>query len=121
MRRSSPIAPPCVKPVEISPAADHQQQTSCLAGGALIYGMVGGTSKSGRFLLTIAVVAAVLSACAAERTGGPLVEPLPDSIAAGQFTRCNVGDTTVTVAMKRENWVQIGRASCRGRVEGSGV
>ena len=73
----------------------------------MIYGMVGGTSKSGRFLLTIAVVAAVLSACAAERTGGPLVEPLPDSIAAGQVTRCNVGDTTVTVAMKRENWVPV--------------
>ena len=69
--------------------------------------MVGGSSKPGRYLLTIAVavvVAAVLSVWVAVRTGRPVVDPPPGSNAVGPFAGCDVGDTTVTDAMTREHW-----------------
>ncbi len=73
--------------------------------------MVGGTSKSRRYLwiVAVAVVVAVawLASQAAVRTDGSVVDPLPDSIAAGQFAGCDVGDITVTGAMKRESWAPV--------------
>jgi hypothetical protein len=77
----------------------------------MIHELVGGMSKSRRYLLTIAGAvlssAALLASQACGRNDGPIVDPLPDTIAARQFASCDVGDTTVTDVMKAENWAPV--------------
>jgi len=66
--------------------------------------LAGGMAKSKRYLVIIAFAvlgsAALLASPACARTGGPIVDPLPDAIAARQFVGCYVDDTTVTNVME---------------------